>query len=1563
MKKGGAANQKSDMFPLLTQNLFSNMFPERHGICKTEKADHLLNLVDVFRFWSRSKACGFGKTYVVTWSNDDGTANCELMILKIRHKDNKLAINSIRNEVQCLRKAQGLPFFRNILATFQTNVGFCMLTDFREKTTLHGLVETVGRLCEEHIRFYSAEVTCALSFLHDLGVIHRSLTASNIALDFEGHVVLVDLGFVSFLPTTDLTLFDGPPYDFLAPEMVKGELYSKSVDWWALGVLIFFLMHNEMPFASLTVVDTLFKIIEHPPAVVGQDGKHSLGDLCRSLLTKDPVHRLGDGITDAEKIKSHPFFHDLDWELVEARGAEPPPIPEGTPFPYESMNHGEIQTIVMSMGHGQEDTKHARPPSASTPAHPSRSVKSAHPRPVQWQDSAVQMWDDDHFESSKTRCAVLDRRKHLEESSRSPAARINPSKINSERLVEIELLKRELRISRKFSVADIPVSANDSVERFSGSRSTLQYPVRGRSSYFTQTNNNSIFKSSFCERYSTQEVSPGFPVMSTSEPILSLPERIDEKSTWTAIAKQDMVCLSEPLLSHQILGKEDQVILQDPLIESPKMTRRELKDLLQAYLYKTEETGYAKNGDNPNSVSVDKFTKPKQSKVVLSIDGAERSDDVEGNVTSHQADISDDFAATAIASAENVKINIDTGNILRKFEQRQRPRDSLIAVRKMPQTGNIQETSKTFVGSKSVNNCAGIGICSNKGNKKEATLGKMDITCSDTLKSTSGEHCQLLGFSYGMEPLNGRRGAPLAYRELGTDIQSQVDTAVGEQRIRTSKGSFRTKLKNSISRLKNLINFFPRRNTNAKQKSTDPARGCLHYKRRTHVEDIHSGADSAFEAQTTQYADEHSTDENKLKHPCDIIGEILIPTAFLDLFVSKTVPKTSMCLKSRALQSEERYRQVCNWTKKEQKEMMSKYMSLFDPSISMPYGSQNEHGVPHVTVTHREETTFPASPHTSPLTAHMYYKPIWRTIGPDAQEAPRIMLLESKTDSNGDQFHSARILREPTKIFYKWKTMISKYTSKDKEDPNTGDVDQTMPCVSHARPYHFRGNLTYKGCQDNATPPISDIPTFKTFGAVKKSTMVKKSQANPICTFGFLKSKSISENIHGSSAQKFADCVTLSKDYQTDILCSSTPNTVRKYSTSLNEVKHVVVENHYKVNAFSPNTLYDGSTGHVQNVFPTKDTHGRFENTMPTNVCTVLETEPSNEINDEEIMEREPPTKYKNDASCLPPPILIEQHLMDSANRLDSVESSNYSKENILSEKQFNQSVEANESVELTIPKTPVQACSTLSAQTVSAASPSQISTTLSFSSSWPVSHDQKKCDFKQTPSSSLHPRGSKSCQSQVSNHVLHKTYSYSVGSTDNRSCKYPPDLSSMVLQSFENLWNLKSSAAQASLPTKSAQNVTPYAADDTVNKASHIDKELENSVGIEEPVVTREKNLSVDDDASKDAKGNKGNECNADEALEALRARSTRARMARERLMADADTISLWDTWQCPYYSQHFCGDGSGSDDLSNMSFSIQMQRARPSKEPEKAHHGHAVGTFTLEYTKPPVEGFVVLG
>jgi len=187
-------------------------------------------------------------------------------------------------------------------------------------------------LTEDRAKIYTAEVLLALEDLHKRDIIFRDLKPDNVVLDEDGHAMLTDFGLSKEGVSDNISSksFCGS-VAYLAPEMLKKSGHGKSVDWYLLGVLIYEMLVGMPPYFSNNR-DKLFKNIESAALKLPLYLSNEVGDLIVQLLNRNPHKRLGAGKEDANEIKKHAWFKDIDWALTAKRGLKPPK-PEVKPLP------------------------------------------------------------------------------------------------------------------------------------------------------------------------------------------------------------------------------------------------------------------------------------------------------------------------------------------------------------------------------------------------------------------------------------------------------------------------------------------------------------------------------------------------------------------------------------------------------------------------------------------------------------------------------------------------------------------------------------------------------------------------------------------------------------------------------------------------------------------------------------------------------------------------------------------------------------------------------------------------------------------------------------------------------------------------------------------------------------------------------------------------------------------------------------------------------------------------------------------------------------------------------
>ncbi|PSK33649.1 Serine/threonine-protein kinase 32A [Elsinoe australis] len=277
-----------------------------------------LNL-DHFRLLRVVGKGAFGKVRIVE-RKDTGLT----FALKYIRKDEVVRSESVRNMLRERRMLEHLnhPFLCNLRYSFQDVEYLYIVVDLMTGGDLRFHI-TRKTFTEEAIRFWIAELGCALRYIHQQNVVHRDVKPDNVLLDSEGHVHLADFNVATDLtPGKPLTSKSGT-LAYLAPEVYRGKGYGPEVDWWSLGVLFYECIYSKRPFEGNHHEQLAQSIMKGEPSYPVTNPPVSMVCLhaISSLLEKDRSMRIGG--SSWESFIDNPFFRELDFEALERKEIDP----------------------------------------------------------------------------------------------------------------------------------------------------------------------------------------------------------------------------------------------------------------------------------------------------------------------------------------------------------------------------------------------------------------------------------------------------------------------------------------------------------------------------------------------------------------------------------------------------------------------------------------------------------------------------------------------------------------------------------------------------------------------------------------------------------------------------------------------------------------------------------------------------------------------------------------------------------------------------------------------------------------------------------------------------------------------------------------------------------------------------------------------------------------------------------------------------------------------------------------------------------------------------------------
>lgn len=321
-----AENEKdcSDWMNIL-KSCINKKAPEKKNVKNTPQSEHHYSLDD----FTCIKVLGrgsFGKVQLVRCNQNGKLYAMKTMNKKLLEESDQVHATIIERDILL---QINFPFLVSARYSFQTPEKVFLVLDYVSGGDLFNRIREEEYFNENRTRLYAAEICLALEYLHSLGYVYRDIKSDNFLIDTEGHIKLTDFGLTKNCmnkASDTTTTFCGTP-DYMAPEMILDKPYTKDVDWWGYGVLVYEMLVGITPFYDDNPNNVYRSIVYDEPEYPNRMSQTARNFISR-LLVKDPTKRLGYGEEDAAAIKKDPFFAGLNWEEVLNKRIEPEWIPK-----------------------------------------------------------------------------------------------------------------------------------------------------------------------------------------------------------------------------------------------------------------------------------------------------------------------------------------------------------------------------------------------------------------------------------------------------------------------------------------------------------------------------------------------------------------------------------------------------------------------------------------------------------------------------------------------------------------------------------------------------------------------------------------------------------------------------------------------------------------------------------------------------------------------------------------------------------------------------------------------------------------------------------------------------------------------------------------------------------------------------------------------------------------------------------------------------------------------------------------------------------------------------------
>lgn len=169
---------------------------------------------------------------------------------------------------------------------------------FMELVDGESLDNLIGRnyfSVEESLKVFELIVE-AIRYVHSNGIIHRDIKTDNVKINSKGVPKLLDFGIAKDPKSQTLTQVGGVigTPNYLAPEQLEGKQATQQTDIWSLGILLYKMLTNRVPFESDLIEGLVYQILQGKyvaPELLNRAVPTDVSQIIHKCLAKDISQR------------------------------------------------------------------------------------------------------------------------------------------------------------------------------------------------------------------------------------------------------------------------------------------------------------------------------------------------------------------------------------------------------------------------------------------------------------------------------------------------------------------------------------------------------------------------------------------------------------------------------------------------------------------------------------------------------------------------------------------------------------------------------------------------------------------------------------------------------------------------------------------------------------------------------------------------------------------------------------------------------------------------------------------------------------------------------------------------------------------------------------------------------------------------------------------------------------------------------------------------------------------------------------------------------------------------